>query len=157
LSATSRMNLWGGEANVWRNVYYNGPYTTYGLNVLAGYRYLDLNPSIEIDRVSVYNADLSAFPAFQAAGLAGNRIHEHELVATRNQFNGGQLGVNSRFFLNVLILDATFKLALGSNSQEVHIDGNQVRTLASGVTVNSPGALLALPSNIGRFSRNKFS
>lgn len=155
IAAQGRFNLWGAEANAWQNLYYNGPFTTYGISIMGGFRFMDADPSINIQSVSVYEQNLAAFPAF--AQFAGNRIDSFEYIGTRNRFYGGQLGVQSRFFLNAFILDTVFKLALGANDQEVNIQGNQIRTLANGTQINSTGSLVALPSNIGRFNKTKFS
>jgi hypothetical protein len=155
ITATGKMNLWGAEANAWQNLYYNGPFTTYGISLMGGFRYMDADPSVTVRSVSVYEQNLAGFPAF--AQFAGNRIDSFEYFGARNRFYGGQLGVQSRFFLNAFILDTVFKLALGANDQEVTVQGNQVRTFASGAQTVSTGSLLALPSNIGRFNRTKFS
>ncbi len=122
---------------------------------MAGFRYLELNPEIEINRVSVFGSNLAQFPAFLS--LAGSRIQETERFSVRNQFYGGQFGVTSRLFLDGFFVDTTMKLALGSNNQQLTIEGNQIRTLPNGSTVVSQGALLALPSNSGSFSKVKFS
>ncbi len=153
--ANAKMNMWGGEANVWKCLYDNGTPTTFGVWFVAGYRYLELDPEVEISQVSVYGRNLSAFPAF--ASFAGNRIQGTESFAARNQFNGGQFGISLKAFGAGCIFDTTFKMGLGNNHEELNIQGTEVRTFASGTKRTSDGVLLALPSNIGRFSRNKFS
>ncbi len=155
IAAEGRMNLWGGEVNVWRALCYNGPCTTGGLGLSAGVRYLEADPEFEIRRSSQFATNLAAFPAFQS--LAGNRIQEMESFSTRNRFIGGQVGVDARFILNPVVIETGIKLALGANNQELTIDGSQTRTFPNGVAITSPGALLALPSNIGNYTRTKFS
>ncbi len=155
IAATAKLNMWGSEANVWKSINTSGPYPTCGLGVMAGFRYLELNPEIEINRVSVFGSNLAQFPAFLT--LAGSRIQETERFSIRNQFYGGQFGATSRLFLDGFFVDTTLKLALGSNNQQLTIEGNQIRTLPNGSTVVSRGALLALPSNSGSFSKVKFS
>lgn len=154
--ATAKMNMWGAEANIWRNLYDNGTPTTFGVSFIAGYRYLETNPEIRINQVSVYNDDLSAFdPSF--ASFAGNMIEGVESFSARNQFNGGQFGINLKAYGSRFIFDTTLKVALGANQETLSIQGSQVRTFAAGSQVASQGLLLALPSNIGTFSKVKFA
>jgi hypothetical protein len=152
--ANAKMNMWGGEANVWKCLYDNGTPTTFGLWFIAGYRYLEVDPEVQIDQVSVYGSNLSSFPAF--ASFEGNRVQGSESFAARNQFNGGQVGINLKAFGSGCILDTSFKFALGTNHEELNIQGTEVRTFANGTKTVSQGVLLALPSNIGRFSRDRF-
>lgn len=154
LSATAERDLWGIEANVWRNLCYDFPETVISLEALAGVRYVEFDPNITISASTVYDRVIQGFPLFQA--FAGNRIEMRELFATRNQFIGPQAGLCGKLIFEDLVVRATAKLALGVTEQELHIEGNEVRTFADGTQTVSQGALLALPSNIGRFHRTKF-
>jgi hypothetical protein len=156
LNATASRSMWGAEANAWGNVYYDHLGTTCSVDVMAGLRYLDLDENARIGRVSSFVANPQGFPDF--APLAGNRIVEQESFATRNRFYGGQVGVRSRLYVDEgVVVTSQFQLALGNTNEEITIQGSQVRTTPAGQTIVSPGALLALPSNIGRFHRDKFT
>lgn len=155
VEAKAEMSMWGAEFNFWKNVSCIDAYDVCTVSMMTGIRYLEMDPQIEIHQTTVFNQNLAAFPAFLP--FAGNRLQVNDLFAVRNRFVGGQLGVRGTVLLERIVLDGSFKLALGSNAQEIHIEGNQVRTLANGTTVTSPAGLLALPSNIGRFQQNKFS
>ena len=54
-------------------------------------------------------------------------------------------------------LDLRTTVALGSTHQRLTIDGSQVRTLPGQAPLVFRGGLLALDSNIGTFSRDRFS
>jgi hypothetical protein len=155
LTATAKESLWGAEANVWANAYCNSPGTTCAIDIMAGARYLDLDESADVGRFSSFVAHPAVFPGF--ASFGGNQIVEHESFAARNHFYGAQFGVRGRMDLETLVVSGYAQLALGATDEEISIRGNQVRTLPGGQTIVSQGALLALPSNIGRFNRDKFS
>jgi hypothetical protein len=155
LAASVKTDLWGAEANVWTNIYYNRPGTTCSVEVMGGFRFLQLNDDIQIARTSLFAQNLQSFPAFLP--FAGNTIAESELFATHNSFYGGQVGVTGKLLTGTAIMEAGLKLAVGATHEEVHIDGRQLRTTPDGRTTALQGALLALPSNIGRFHRDKFS
>jgi hypothetical protein len=78
--------------------------------------------------------------------------------ATRNQFYGAQLGLDWEWRHNRWIVDLRGKLGLGVTHQEININGGQVILPAAGGPPQTfVGGLLALPSNIGRFERDRFS
>jgi hypothetical protein len=154
LSARLSQKLWGTEANFWQNLHYNWPGTTCSIDGMIGIRNLNLDDALQISRVSSFVAK-PVDPAFDF--LAGNRISESESFAGRNRFIGGQAGLRGSLFFDHLIVSGQFQLGLGDTLQEIDIQGSQLRTLKNGQTVLSPGALLALPSNTGRFYRNQFS
>lgn len=139
--------LWGAELNVRCNLCGG---CCWRLDSLTGFRYLDLRESVNItESVTVLQAD-----PFRAVG-------DHALVfddfATRNQFYGGQLGLDWEWRHNRWIVDVRAKLGLGVTHQTITINGGQVVTRAAGGQETFVGGLLALPSNIGRFERNRFS
>jgi hypothetical protein len=167
LTGAASARLWGGEANVWKNLTYEQPGTTYIVDGMVGMRFLSLDENAEVIRSSLFFANPN-FTALQAvfpnidiasvAGFAGNRINERESVSIHNRFYGAQAGIRGRFYPTPqLIVTAEAKLALGVTSEEINIQGNQARTFANGQTVVSQGALLALPSNIGLFHLDKFA
>jgi hypothetical protein len=156
VAATAQANIWGVEANLWKNVYFDYPGTACCVNVMAGFRFLALDERLDIGSISVFNQNLTDAPAFLS--FAGNTLQVADSFATHNRFYGGQIGVAGRWTgAEPLLIEAGFKLALGVTSQDLDIAGSQVRTLADSTKITSPGGLLALPSNIGQFHRNKFS
>jgi Putative beta barrel porin-7 (BBP7) len=152
----AQLNVWGSEINVWKNVYYNCPGTTCNVSMLAGLRYLDLDERLNLASVSVYNANLAAFPAF--IPFEGNSLVVGDSFATHNHFYGGQVGVNAKWypFAN-MIIDGTFKLGVGATHEDLEIAGGQLRTLPNGTQMPANGGLLALPTNMGNFHADHFA
>jgi hypothetical protein len=156
ISATVQDRLWGAEANVWKMMYFDYPMTTYSIEAMVGMRYLDMDESFSVTRFSQFVTNPQNFPAYNF--LAGSTIHEQESFATRNQFWGGQVGIRGRLiFESAFVVSGTFQLGLGTTNERITIEGSQTRTLPGGTSVTYPGGLLALPSNIGTFERNKFT
>lgn len=155
IAAHSRFEVWGSEANVRKNVYFDSPGTTYSVDVMAGLRYLSTDAEFDIASLSVFNPVL---PIGTPAAFAGNRIQIQDSFSTRNRFYGGQVGIAVKAWLvNTVSLTGTFRLALGTTSEDLTIAGSQLRTFADGTTVRSLGGLLALPSNIGKHHEDKFA
>jgi hypothetical protein len=154
--AHAQLSLWGAEANVWKNIYYNYPGTTLSVSLLAGFRYLSLDQRLELGSLSVFNQDLSSFTDFLP--FAGNTLLVQDSFVTHNRFYGGQVGLTGTCWpLDCVRLEGTVKLGLGVTREELNIVGSQVRTFPNGTTVSSVGGLFALPSNIGHHERNKFT
>jgi hypothetical protein len=156
VAAHSQANVWGAEANVWKNVYYDDPGTTFSVSVMAGFRFLDLDERLDIRSISAFNRDLAAFPAFLP--FAGNTLQVSDSFATHNHFYGAQVGIAGKLVpADCLFFECAFKMGLGETVEDLEIAGSQVRQLANSRRITSPGGLLALPSNIGHFHDDKFA
>jgi hypothetical protein len=156
IAATSKVDLWGAEANVWRNFLHDGPGSNFLVDLLAGFRYLSSDHHLEVDATSVFNPNLAAFPTFLP--FAGNRLDVFDSFTTHNRFYGAQVGISSKWSVeSLMIVEGIFKLAIGETSEELNIVGSQLRTFPNGATATSVGGLLALPSNIGRHHHDQFA
>jgi len=155
LQATAKGSLWGGEANVLRNIYFETPGTVCSVEVLGGFRYLHLDSNLDFGRNSLFSAGIPDTSAF--AFLRGSRLIEQEAFLTHNNFYGAQVGAAGHLYLNRAVVTGTVKLALGSTTEEISITGNQQQISPDGTVTNRPGALLALPSNIGRNSQSRIT
>jgi hypothetical protein len=145
ISAPSR--FWGAEANLRCNVCCG---CDWKVDALGGFRYLNLEESISIQENI---QGLAGAPAPFTNALV--TVNDH--FATRNQFYGGQLGLDAEFHRGPWSLDLRGKLALGETHQHLTIDGSERLVAADGTVTVSRGGLLALPSNIGQFNRDRFS
>ena len=76
---------------------------------------------------------------------------------SKNQFNGGEIGLSLAMHRGPVSLELTPKIALGVNHENVGINGSTLTTDANGVNTLSQGGLLALSSNIGQYSQNTFA
>jgi hypothetical protein len=155
LSGRVSERMWGTEGNLWCNLYYDWPGTTCTVDGMIGVRYLELNEGVHLARASLFAAAPVGFPDF--AFLAGNRINEQESFVTRNGFIGAQLGLRGNLIFDRVVVSGQAQLGLGNTNESINIQGSQLRTLPTGQKLAFPGALLALPSNIGHHSHNEFT
>ncbi len=140
--------VWGFDVNLRKRICCG---CNYWLDLLGGYRHLDLSEGISVtENLNVLNAD----------GSIGGNIQVFDSFRTVNRFNGGQFGVQGQWnFASRFFVGGTFKLAMGNVHQTVDINGS---TTFSGFTApgaingTRPGGLLALPTNIGHFSGDRF-
>ena len=140
--------IWGAEANL-RYKLCCGP--NYWLDLLVGYRHWNMSESIDITE-NLQNFD----PRTRQA--AGNFLVQ-DSFATRNQFNGFQMGLEGEYrFCKRAFFGWDTKLAMGSVYQIVNINGSTTfSNFPAGFNNTFPGGLLALPgTNIGHFSQTRF-
>lgn len=141
-------NLWGLQSNLVCRACCG---CNYQFNWLAGFRYLNLNESLTITENVIGTANAPApFTLANGTGI--------DSFATENQFFGGQVGADFRYRLgNRWTLDLRGQLALGDTHQLIRINGSQTIVGPTGGITTGVGNLLALPSNIGSYSRDRFS
>ncbi len=110
------------------------------VELLAGYRHLDLRESLTVDQAGQALApfDTDLFGPLNA----GDDVLAQDQIATENHFNGGQVGVRAEWACSSCYLRLTGEVGLGADSQELQASGftNLVTGLGSGGT---PGALVA--------------
>jgi hypothetical protein len=137
--------LWGYEANVRTNLLH-GCCNCWSWNVdgYAGYRGLGLDESLGVSETLV-----STIP-----GMPGV-IAVQDSFQTKNRFNGGQIGLDSELRFGRWFLDVNGRFAVGNVRQTVDIFGQTAVTDALGGIIVSPGGLLAQPTNMGHFSRDR--
>jgi hypothetical protein len=126
----------------------------YHIDLLGGFRYLELRETLNISENPM---TLTAIPFRGDVLPAGSAFLVSDGFATRNQFFGGQLGLDGEYrYGRWLFFGASAKLALGSMHQAVDVAGTTAATVG-GVTTVAPAGFLALGSNSGHFSRDRFA
>jgi hypothetical protein len=122
----------------------------YRLDLLGGFRYLDLEETLNITEHSLNNSTLPPFP--------GDASMTNDFFSTRNQFYGGQVGILGEYDHGPFSVEMRAQVALGDTHQDILIDGSQVFTdpKTGNVLGTFKGGLLALTSNIGRYSLDRF-
>jgi Putative beta barrel porin-7 (BBP7) len=113
---------------------------------LVGYRYLHFAESLQIQE------NLTSLDAL----TLGTTLAVHDGFSTRNEFQGGLLGLETAWQFDAFSLQLLGKLALGNLNREVTIAGNTVITAPGAAPLAYTGGLLALSSNSGEFSSNHF-
>jgi hypothetical protein len=132
--------FWGAEANARLNLCGD---CFYRLDLLAGFRYLELKDQLSIVSVS------DTIPPSGPTTVS-------DTFNTINRFYGGQLGAVMDFCRGRWFLDFRGKLALGAISRVAAIDGSTTFTSGGSITV-VPGGLFAQPTNIGTHTSAAFS
>jgi hypothetical protein len=145
------MELTGAEC-LWRRMVACHPNSR--LDIVAGYRYGRL-----LDRVKTEEFLVSLDPA-----SGWNTRERRDLFKTVNDFHGGQFGLITRWRHSCWSVDVSGKVALGNTTIITTIDGftqTEEESEEDGqvvlVTTARPGGLLALDTNIGRYSRSEFA
>lgn len=120
----------------------------YRVDMITGLRYLNLSEDLTI------RENILLLPGSPAPG---DRIAVVDHFGTRNNFYGGQIGVRGERWRGAWFVNATGKVALGDMHQEVRIFGNTTFTPVGLPSVTQPGGILALPTNSGNRSRDRFA
>ncbi len=140
--------LWGAELNK-RCLWYESD--TWRISSLVGFRYLDLRDTVRITE------DSTALVNIPGVADRGDRQLLLDRFDTRNQFFGGQLGMNAEWRSGRWSVDARLRIALGATHQAVDVEGFQRLLRANGTTQNFVGGLYALSSNIGKQAQTRLS
>ncbi len=111
---------------------------------IIGYRNIALEDKL------TFSENLTALaPPFGTANL-------RESFETENRFQGIELGFVREVPLGRWWFEATSRVAIGNNAQQVRIAGN-TRLIESNVAETFPGGLYAQRSNIGTHDRDRFT
>lgn len=121
---------------------------------LFGFRYMQLNESLTMnERV---NPLVPGFASFDGATIGPpDTLHDYDSFGTKNKFFGAQVGAHASYEYKCFTFESFFKLALGGTIEQTNIAGATTLVTPTGTTV-APGSILALPSNIGNYSRTVF-
>ncbi len=137
--------LWGVELNTALHCHPENPC---GLQLFTGIRYLQLSEGLRIDESVTAIA-----PGFLTLNnVPVPALTDEDDFETVNHFAGLQLGGKYHWQCGRMFMDFMGKAAVGVNQENVRISGF---TSAEGQTVQ--GGVLALPSNIGNYTRNVFA
>jgi hypothetical protein len=117
---------------------------------IVGYRYLRFSDHLGVtENLTSVNPNNPSFVA------PGTQIRVADSFGTKNEFNGIDLGLDTRFNSGPLGLQLLAKIAVGESHETVDINGNTTVTVPGLPPSSSTGGLLALQSNIGHHSREE--
>jgi hypothetical protein len=143
-------DLQGAELNYRRCLCTDCNYSAFAF---VGFRYLDLHEGLSITESEVSAQAVAGFPALNP----GNLITVNDSFGTRNRFFGGQLGLEGEIRRGSWFVGGKIQVGLGVTNENIDINGSQTITTLTGQRSTFFGGLLALPSNIGSVSQNRFS
>lgn len=141
IAVNAPSTLWGGELNMLHVLWGDGTGWAGRLSLLTGFRFLELKEQLNI---SEFSDD------------AGNLRLSDDHFETRNDFYGGQLGLDWTWHPGRWFIDMRAKVAVGDSYRSVGINGATAFLAPGGAATVSNGGLLALPSNIGHFDNSRF-
>src|SRR5262249_11956541 len=123
-----------------------------------GFRYVNLSESLNIrEDFTVLPGIVQLAPGNPAvARLVGSHIDVVDSFRTHNQFYGGQVGGTHHKHFGGWGLDFRRTVGLGDTRQAVDIGGSTVVTGGGIGNRSLSGGLLAVPTNIGHFSHDRF-
>jgi hypothetical protein len=150
IEAPSR--LWGAEGNLRYNLSRSFQSR---LDLVAGLRYLELKEGLQIVDASQALTDI--YVDNQLIAPRNTLFTASDGFQTRNQFWGGQVGAVGKLQWGAWHVEGRAKVALGSTHQAVTIQGYQIIQEPGQLAAAWPGGLLALPTNIGQHSNNRFA
>jgi hypothetical protein len=153
ITVESTSELWGLEVNVVRNLF---RWDAISMDFLVGARYLRLEESLTVnDLFFVLPAGVAFFNGRPLPD--GNAVLRTDFFETRNQFYGGQIGTRLEYRFGSFYFLGKLKVALGTNNQEVEVDGRTSLFANDTLADVTPGGLLALSTNIGSTNRDAFA
>lgn len=150
----SSSSLWGLDAGFVRNLADNANFRA---DLTFGFRYLDLNENLAIDRTSVQPAGGGLMIALQQLA-PGATLSVSDRFDARNQVYAGYIGGRTEYRMGSFSLGVQGRVALGPNHESVGIQGTTTATpLPAAVPAPVPGGLLALPgTNLSRETTDWF-
>ena len=143
--ATLSNNLGGGEVNM---TWTMPPQDGLRIDLLGGFRYLQLRESYTINTSSPYNPPNPA-----------DIWNTTDSFNARNRFYGLQVGARMAYDQGPWVGNVNAKVALGTMQQSVSVNGYLETNDYTdyGPAQVYPGGYFALPTNIGDHSRNTFA
>jgi hypothetical protein len=115
---------------------------------LLGYRHALLS-----DHLQIRDTLLSLDPASGFA--AGDLVSRFDSFQAINHFHGAEFGLESRLLRGDFVLVSLAKAAIGASQKTLTIDGRTLIDDGAAIT-EFAGGVLALPSNMGRYSQQDF-
>jgi uncharacterized low-complexity protein len=149
--------FYGFDANFRKNCVCSGDHR---IDFVAGYRYLRLNDTLQInENVSgvAMGGGLIPFGTQSFALPFGSSIFAQDRFDTRNDFNGGQVGFVSEWRSGRLVLGARGLIAVGNTHKEASVSGSTAAAIPGIGAAQTFTGVLAQPTNIGNYERNEFA
>lgn len=124
--------------------------TSSWITIVGGYRYYQHNSSLQI------NEDLMVLDGTTTPLVPGTSVLVEDKFGARNQFHGGEIGLQGRRQEGFLWIDGLAAIAVGGNIRDVSINGGTTTTVPNAGSTSNPGGLLTSSvTNIGNYSDTK--
>lgn len=120
------------------------------VDFIFGYRYGRFIEGLGVNQAFTAGPDSLIFQE-------GTLVQAADTLSASNEFHGLELGIAGQARYCRWSLEGLMKLALGGTRSHVTVDGSTTITVPGVASVTTAGALLAQPTNIGRYSQTGFS
>jgi hypothetical protein len=124
VSVDARSQFGGGDVNMLYNLHRRNGLT---VNLLGGFRYLQLDESLSINassNVFVTTTFVDNFGNVLVSAPPGSNISVGDFFGTHNQFYGGQIGAQVQYPIGRWSINGIGKLAIGGTHEVVNVSGN---------------------------------
>jgi hypothetical protein len=146
-AVSSSLELHGLDVNILKNICCS---CCSRVDLLVGYRFLELTEELTIAENLIVTETGGVVPP-------GTRFRIVDHFRTENRFHGAQFGLAGSFRRGDVFFDLRGTVALGVTEAETSIAGGTAITVPGAPPVSLPGGLLALSSNSGLFTRDRFT
>jgi len=156
IDVTSSSRMMGGEVN---GVFNLGSGKRSHFDFLLGFRYLELDEDLSITQDMHVDPNFNVIlPTGQPLSppVSGERIRMADSFGTDNSFYGVQLGARAQFWAGNFFGTVLAKVALGGVNQAIDVNGMTAELNPLRPFVHA-GGVLAVPSNMGHFGKDKFA
>jgi hypothetical protein len=153
VSITSTSEFLSWELNGLRKVFQTDHWRLEGL---AGFRYMNLTETLEIDD-QLYPLTSNSLTFLGQPVDTSSTMFDFDRFKTTNNFYGGQLGGRLTWTSGPFSIESVTKLGMGATEQHTEISGGTTVVTGSGAATSAPGGVLATTANIGGYSRTGFS
>jgi hypothetical protein len=120
------------------------------VDFLGGYRYTHMSDDMLINDELTSTATGGSIPL-------GTVVSGFDDISTSNEYHGVDLGMQVDFKRGRWTFTFLGKCALGNMTQDIDINGSTTVSVPGATPVTTAGGLLTQPTNIGTYSRNKFT
>jgi hypothetical protein len=120
----------------------------YNLDLVGGYSFMRFD-----DDLLIHSNAASTDPG--GVVPVGTIFDVTDVFDARNEFHGGHLGLIGEIRRNCWTIRSLLKLSVGNMRQMVNIDGATTILEPDAAPFTSTGGLLALPTNIGSYARDR--
>jgi hypothetical protein len=151
VSSTSQLN--GAEINLLHPI---NQTLVGGVDFLIGARYIDLEESLAISQSS--NLLAGGVLGFNGTTVfAPGTVSVSDSINTRNQFTGGQVGLQADLRSGRLFVLMVGKLGIGNTHEVINLNGQTTLSGTGAPATTVPGGLLVIAPNSGRAIRDEFT
>ena len=119
----------------------------YNIDLMGGYSFIRLDDDLSVHSLSNSLDAASGVPV-------GTTIDVIDMFDAHNEFHGGEFGLVSEVRRGRWTLTSLAKLSVGNMRETIRIAGSQTTTTPNNASTVHNGGLLALPTNIGTYSRD---